>query len=115
MLGNILPLTGLCVVWYLIIKARGDVFYSEIERHSDSNDDTFTNEYCNNCSSFDAEVDVHQAGRCKCKADKTDSLFLRSERRCKSGWLHEKGIVHRDVKGEYLDWFILFSETFAIG
>ena len=86
MLGNILPLTGLCVVWYLIIKARGDVFYSEIERHSDSNDDTFTNEYCNNCSSFDAEVDVHQAGRCKCKADKTDSLFLRSERRCKSGW-----------------------------
>ncbi|KAM7438006.1 hypothetical protein ABFA07_012415 [Porites harrisoni] len=78
--------TGLCVVWYLIIKARGDVFYSEIERHSDSNDDTFTNEYCNNCSSFDAEVDVHQAGRCKCKADKTDSLFLRSERRCKSGW-----------------------------
>lgn len=29
--------------------------------------------------------------------------------------LHEKGIVHRDVKGEYLDWFILFSETFAIG
>ena len=29
--------------------------------------------------------------------------------------LHEKGIVHRDVKGEYLYWFILFSETFAIG
>ena len=29
--------------------------------------------------------------------------------------LHEKGIVHRDVKGEYLDWFILFSEMFVIG
>lgn len=87
MLGNILPLTGLCVVWYLIIKARGDVFYSEIERHSDSNDDTFTNEYCNNCSSFGAEVDVHHTGqgRCKCKAGSTDSLFLRSERRCKTG------------------------------
>ena len=87
MLGNILPLTGLCVVWYLIIKARGDVFYSEIERHSDSIDDTFTNEYCNNCSSFDAEVDVNHTGRCKCKADKTDSVFLRSERRCKPGSL----------------------------
>ena len=86
MLGNILPLTGLCVVWYFIIKVRGDVFCSEISRDIDSNDDTFTNEHCNNCSSFDAEVDVHQAGRCKCKADKTDSLFLRSERRCKSGW-----------------------------
>lgn len=86
MLGNILPLTGLCVVCYLIIKARGDVFYSEIERHSDSNDDTFTNEYCNNCSSFpDAEVDVHHTGRCKCKAFSTDSVFLRSERRCKPG------------------------------
>ena len=93
MLGNILPLTGLCVVWYLIIKARGDVFYSEIERHSDSNDneDTFTNEYCNNCSSFGADVDEHHTGRCKCKSirigngNPSDSLFLRSERRCKSG------------------------------
>ena len=86
MLGNILPLTGLCVVWYLIIKARGDVFYSEIERHLDSNDDTFTNENCNNCSSFpEAEVDVRHTRRCKCKASSTDSVFLRSERRCKRG------------------------------
>ena len=84
MLGNVLPLTGLCVVWYFIVKARGEVFYSEITR--DSNDDTFTNEYCNSCSSFGAEVDVNHTGRCKCKDNVTYSLFLRSERRCKAAW-----------------------------
>ena len=87
MLGNILYLTGLSVVWYLIIKARGDVFNSEIERYDGDSNDIFTrNEYCNNCSSFGADVDEHHTGRCKCKrGHPSDSLFLRSERRCKSG------------------------------
>ena len=81
MLGNILPLTGLCVVWYFIVKARGEVFYSEIRR--DSNDDTFTNEKCNeNCSYFGA---TSYSGGCKCEAEKSDSLFLRSNRTCKKG------------------------------
>ena len=94
MLGNILPLTGLCVVWYLIIKARGDVFYSEIKRYerADPSNDIFTrNEYCNNCSSFGA--DEHHTGHCECKkGNPSDSLFLRSERRCKSG---------KEFKGEW--------------
>ena len=81
MLGNILPLTGLCVVWYFIVKTRGEVFYSEIRR--DSNDDTFTNEKCKEtCSYFGA---TNYPGGCKCKAEKSDSLFLRSKRTCKNG------------------------------
>ena len=83
MLGNILPLTGLCVVWYFIVKTRGEVFYSEIRRVSGSNDDTFTNEKCSeNCSYFGA---TNYSGGCKCEAGKSDSLFLRSKRTCKKG------------------------------
>lgn len=112
MLGNILPLTGLCVVWYLIIKARGDVFYSEISRDVDSNDDTFSiNKYCGNCSSFGAAevvVDEHHTGRCKCKeGNPSDSLFLRSERRCKSGVLFKS-------KWTVFIWTLLWQQVCSI-
>ena len=83
MLGNILPLTGLCVVWYFIVKTRGEVFYSEIRRVSGTNDDTFSNENCNEtCSYFGA---TNYLGGCKCEGGKSDSLFLRSKRTCKNG------------------------------
>lgn len=108
MLGNILPLTGLCVVWYLIIKARGDVFCSEISRDVDSNDDTFSNGYCGNCSSFGAEVDEDHTGRCKCKEGfPSDSLFLRSERRCKSGVLFKS-------KWTVFIWTLLWQQVCSI-
>lgn len=83
MLGNILPLTGLCVVLYFVVKTRGEVFDSEIRRFSGWNDDTFSNENCNEtCSYFGA---TNYLGGCKCDGIESDSLFLRSKRTCKDG------------------------------
>ena len=82
MFGNILLLTGLFVVWCLFIKARGNVYFTNITRDRDN--DIFTNEFCESCGRFGATFN-HTAKVCKCNSLDSDSVFVRSKRKCVSG------------------------------
>ena len=83
MFGNILLLTWLCVVWFFSTKARGDVYFTNITR--DRYNDIFTNEFCETCAEFGAKIKNHTRRTCICDSEKSDSVFVRSERQCVSG------------------------------
>ena len=86
-MGNIsLLLTEFFVVGFFIAKVRSRLYVTQITR---TNDDIFTNAFCGNCSEYGAKYLSERI--CQCKyvplsiSQPSSSVFLRSERKCKSG------------------------------